>query len=139
MPELFELEELVTLMQRPSLPADIATLARQLVTIEIRNAVGATLYDSLTDVTKFKGVALTAAKRGIRNPEGLRSTSEHIDDYEFTDTYASETVVEEIELTEAEIRKVRRLAGLSNAFSVTPSIPENACVPAASWPTYQTY
>ncbi len=126
-PELFTLEELVTLSQVALLPTDIATLARELVTIEVRLAVGAARYDALTDVTPFKAIALGAAKRGINNALGLRSTSEEIDDYKYTNTFATETLLE-IELTEAEVTKIQRRAGISQAFSVAPAVPvETPC------------
>jgi hypothetical protein len=125
--ELFTLEELVTISQVPSLPTDIATLARELVTIEIRQAIGATLYDSLTDVTPYKAIALGAAKRGINNALGLRATSERIDDYEYTNTFATETLLE-IELTDAEIARIRKRAGLKQAFSIAAAVPvETPC------------
>lgn len=126
-PELFTLEELVTISQVPLLPTDIATLARELVTIEVRQAVGAARYDALTDVSPFKAIALGAAKRGINNSLGLRATSEEIDDYKYTNTFATETLME-IELTEAEVTKIQRRAGISQSFSIAPAVPvETPC------------
>lgn len=125
-PELFTLEQLVTFMQRPSLQADIAGLARTMATIEIRNHIGPTRYDAYTDVTAFFGFALKLARRVVFNPEGLRS--EKVDDY------AYEIAIEDLvppELTESEKETldkiVARLEGRGRAFSITPTAPALYC------------
>jgi cell division inhibitor SulA len=60
---------------------------------------------------------LDMAKRMYTNASGLRSTQETIDDYTRTLTYASETVTS-FEVSEDERRRVRRAAGMKNAFSI---------------------
>lgn len=123
MPDLFELTQLVTFMQRPQLQLDIAGLAREMATTEIRNHIGPTVYDAYTDLSPFRNIALQVAKRVVFNPEGFRS--EKVDDYEY------EIAIENLqppELTESEMESldkiVRRLAGRKRAFSVAPSYPD---------------
>lgn len=133
MPQLFETRELVSLMQREEFDTDTAELIRELVTIEIRNAVGPTDYDAMTDVSQFKGIALSVAKRAAGNPEGLRSRQRSIDDYSETETYASETLVD-VELTELEFGRIDRILGRSTgAFTIRPAgIPDHR---ARRWPS----
>jgi len=122
MPDLFTLPELVTYMQVPSLPTDIATLARDLATIEIRRVAGPVRYDALTDVSALKGIALAVAKRVVFNPENLRS--EKIDDYEYTISAES---LGEAELTDREEARLHKILGRSAAFSVRTSYPARNC------------
>lgn len=123
MPELFELTQLVTFMQRPSLQLDIAELARTMATIEIRNHIGGIKYDAYTDVTPFFTFALKLARRVVFNPEGYRS--EKVDDYEYQ--IATEDLVPP-ELTESEKETldaiVAKLEGRGRAFSITPTPPQ---------------
>lgn len=129
-PDLFELGELVSLMQLPEFDTATAELLRDLVRIEIRLAVGPATYDAMTDVTAFKGIALAAAKRAARNPDGLRSKTRQIDDYSETDTFASETLVD-VELTESERDRIDRIMGRSGgAFTIRPV----GCAPCAPAP-----
>lgn len=130
MPDLFELTKLVTLMQRPSLSTDIAELAREMATTEIRNHIGPTVYDAYTDLSPFTNIALQVAKRVVFNPEGFRK--EKVDDYEY------EIAIENLqppELTKSEMESldkiVRKLAGRSRAFSITPGAPVS-CRPVRS-------
>ena len=117
MPDLFELPELVSYLQVPEFDAATATLARDLVTAEIRTYVGPSLYDAMTDLSALKGVALAAAKRVVLNPSGLRSAQ--IDDY--SETFATETFGD-AELTESEQGRIDRALGrASGAFTVRPA------------------
>lgn len=120
MAELFELPELVSYMQVPQLQTDIATLARQLATSEIRRFVGAARYDALDadDQADLKGVALQIAKRIIFNPEGMRS--EQIDDYSYT---ISAEDLRPPQLAESEERRINRIIGRSPAHTIRPTYP----------------
>lgn len=120
MAELFELSELVTYMQKPSLPTDIASMARELATAEIRRHAGRARYALLTadEALDLKGLALQLARRVVFNPEGLRS--EKIDDYEFT------IAVEDLkppELTDSDQTRIDRILSVSGAFSIAPKYP----------------
>ncbi len=114
---LFTISELTAYMQVSSLDEVTALLIRDLVTAEIRQAVGATTYDALTDLTGMKLIALVAAKRMILNPEEFRS--ETIDDYSYT--RSSESLADPY-LTDDELGRLRSIAGLSSggAFSIRP-------------------
>lgn len=120
MAELFELTELVTYMQVPSLPTDIATLAREMATAEIRRHVGRARFALLTadERLDLKGIALQLAKRACFNPEGLRS--EKIDDYAFT--IAAEDLLPP-ELTASDEARIDRILGVSGAHSIAPKYP----------------
>jgi predicted GNAT family acetyltransferase len=83
---------------------------------EIINLIGQARFDA-TDETKFFSVALDMAKRLYQNASGLRSEQATIDDYTRTLTYASETVVP-FEASIDEQRRIRRAAGLKNAFTI---------------------
>jgi hypothetical protein len=137
MPVLFELTELVTYLQKPSLPTDIAELARELTEVEIRNHIGASIYDAYTDLRPFKLQALIIAKRVVFNPEGLRR--ERIDDYEY------EISIEDLmppELTQSEMDRLdalaEKIAGKTRAHSIRPKAPTpQSCVTApASYCNY---
>jgi hypothetical protein len=117
---LFDLPELVSYMQVPELDTLTATLARDLATAEIRLEVGTATYDLLTDVSAFKGVALSVAKRIVLNPSGLRSTAQQIDDYSETNTYAAESLGEAV-LTDAERDKIARIMGRTSGFTIRPA------------------
>jgi hypothetical protein len=86
------------------------------IRVEIINIIGQTRFDS-TEETRFFSVALDMAKQMGMNPGGLRSHQESIDDWSFTDTYAAETIGD-FEATQAEIRRIRKAAGMKNAFSI---------------------
>lgn len=134
MPDLFELGELVSLMQVPEFDTATAELIRELVTIEIRLAVGPDTYDALTDVTAFKGIALAAAKRAAMNPSGVRSRSRQIDDYSETDTYATETLTD-VELTQSELARIDRIMGRSGgAFTVRQPAEPFVSPICRTWP-----
>lgn len=113
--DLFTIEEFVSYLQEPEFDTLTATLARELATAEIRLEVGSGLFDSLTDLTPFKAIALAVAKRVVMNPSGLRSSQ--IDDY--SQTYATESLAD-ADLTEAEKEKIGRIVGRSCAFTVRP-------------------
>ena len=131
MADLFELTELASYMQT-DLDTASATLARLLVTTLIRNEVGATRYDVLTDLAPLKPVALDVAKRLLLNPDGNRS--EQIDDYSVT--YAVEQIGGAA-LTDDEIARVLAAAGIqsSGAFTIRPVGTE----PAYCWPGGRNY
>lgn len=120
MAELFELTELVSFMQKPSLPTDIATLARELATAEIRRHVGRARFALLTadEALDLKGIALQLGKAACFNPEGLRS--EKIDDYEFT--ISAEDLRPPV-LTASDEARIDRILGVSGAHSIAPKYP----------------
>jgi hypothetical protein len=91
-------------------------LLLELVTTEIVNVIGQARFDATAE-SKFKPVALDMTKRMFTNPSGLRSEQATIDDYTRTLTYASETVVP-FEATVDERRRIRKAAGLKNAFTI---------------------
>ena len=88
----------------------------QKIRTEIINIVGQTRFDS-TDEGRFFSVALDMAKQMGMNPDGLRSHQESIDDWSTTDTYAAETIGD-FEATQTDIRRIRKAAGMKNAFSI---------------------
>ncbi|RAO26477.1 hypothetical protein PSN13_06505 [Micromonospora saelicesensis] len=124
MPVLFELTQLASYMQTSELDSASGALARDLVTILIRNEVGATRYDALVDLTPFLPVALDVASRILDPNKGKKSTTRQIDDYSETDSYASDSPGAP-ELTESEAARVRAAAGLSSsgAFTIRPAAP----------------
>lgn len=83
---------------------------------EIVNIVGQTRFDS-TDESRFFSVALDMAREMGINPQGLRSHQESIDDWSWTDTYAAETVAE-FDASVGLVRRIRKAAGMKNAFSI---------------------
>lgn len=119
MPDIFTLDELGTLTGE----TDTARLelARQLATILIRNEVGATRYDALTDLSPFKPLAMEVASRALP-PRGVRS--EAIDDYRVT--YADSG--SSLDLTDAERAQIGAIVGQSRAFSIAPAAP-SMCPP----------
>lgn len=119
MAELFTREELASYAQRDVNNAT-ADLLLALVTVEIRDHVGETAYDAMSDAgrLRFKGIALEAVKRSMLNPDGVRQFSSTIDDYSEARTYASETFGG-LELTEAERSRIDRILGRSSsAFTI---------------------
>ena len=117
MPDLFALPELVSYLQVSEFDTATATLARDLVTTEIRLYVGAAAYDLMSDVSAFKGIALAAAKRVLLNPAGLRSAQ--IDDY--SETFATETFGD-AQLTDAEKARIDGILGRAGeAFTIRPA------------------
>ncbi len=136
MPDLFTIPELVSYLQVPEFDTATATLARDLVTIAIREHSGPTTYDALdaAGLLPFKPIALAAAKRIVQNPEGLRSRARQIDDYSETDTYATESLAE-AELTEAEKARIDVILGRSaGAFTIRAAAEPFVTVPARCWP-----
>lgn len=91
-------------------------LIEQKVRVEIVNCIGQARFDA-TDESRFFSVALDMAKRMYANPQGIRSEQRTIDDYTRTTTYASETVTA-FEATRDDCRRIRKAAGLSDAFSI---------------------
>lgn len=118
---LFTLEELDAWVQATVAPATGA-LVLELVTTVIRNEIGADRYDALTDLSPLKLIALDVARRMQRNADGRRSTSEQIDDYTTTVTYASETLQPPV-LTSDDIDGIWRALGVrrTGAFTIRPS------------------
>jgi predicted GNAT family acetyltransferase len=115
---LFTKDQLAAYLQVAADSIDDATytVIELKIRTEIINIIGQARFDA-TDESKFFSVALDMAKRMYTNASGLRSTQETIDDYTRTLTYASETVTS-FEVSEDERRRVRRAAGMKNAFSI---------------------
>jgi hypothetical protein len=118
--DIFTLDELGTLTGE----TDTARLdlSRQLATILIRNEVGATRYDALTDLSPFKPLAMEVASRALP-PRGVRS--EAIDDYRVTYSDSGSA----LDLTDAERAQIAVLLGRSRAFSIVPAAPLPMCPP----------
>lgn len=118
---LFTLAELDAWVQATVSPATGA-LILQLVSTVIRNEIGADRYDALTDLSPLKLIALDLARRMQRNSDGRRSTSEQIDDYTTTVTYATETL-QLPDLTADDIDSIWRAMGVrrTGAFTIRPS------------------
>lgn len=124
MPDLFELGELASYMQRSDLDASTATLNRDLATTLIRRAVGRVRWAAVTadQIADLKPIALDVAKR--LTEEGARDTTvrqEAIDDYSVGyEPPASRSP----SLTEAEEEDVLAVFGQrGGAFSITPAAP----------------
>lgn len=122
MADLFTREELASYAQRD---VDNATtdLLQVLVIVEIRDYVGESTYDAMSDAgrLRFKGIALEAVKRTLLNPEGVRQVSFTIDDYSEALTYAKETFGG-VELTTSEQSRIDRILGRSGgAFTIRPA------------------
>lgn len=115
---IFTKENLAAYLQVDVATIDDATydLLVELVTTEIVNLIGQARFDATAE-SKFKPVALAMAQRIHTNPSGLRSKQVSIDDYSTMDTFASETV-SPFEPTPDEERRIRRAAGLKNAYSI---------------------
>jgi len=118
-PELFTAAELRTFMNKPDLSDDAAALALALATVEIRNLVRPAVYDALTDVTAFKGIALRLGKAFAYNPNGHKS--EKIDDYEYVNHAADSAGP--LYLTDAEIDRIGKLLGRGGPHSIRPGYP----------------
>lgn len=135
MPDLFGLGELASYLQVPEVDNATADLLLDLVTAEIRAYVGGSTYDTLTDadLAAFKGIALEAARRSYLNPDGVRTASSSIDDYQESKTYASETFGG-IDLTDTERNRIDRILGRSGgAFTIRPAgVPD-----CPSWPSHR--
>jgi hypothetical protein len=118
--DLFTLAEFRAFLQVAEFDAATAVLARELATQEIRLEVGAAVFDALTNRSAFKAIALAVAKRTVINPGGLRSTSQQIDDYTESRTWAAE-VIGDAELTESERARIGRILGRTGgAFTIRP-------------------
>lgn len=119
MADLFSIGEFVSFLQVPEFDTDTAELARDLVTVEIRQYVGPAVFDAMADadLLTLKGVALSVAKRVVLNPSGLRSMQ--IDDY--SETWATETFGDAV-LTDGERERIDRAIGRAGAaFTVRPT------------------
>jgi hypothetical protein len=120
--DLFTRGELASYAQR-DIDDSTADLLLILITTEIRGHVGATAYDAMSDADqlRFKGIALEAVKRALLNPDGVRQRSYAIDDYQESQTFATETFGG-VELTESEQERIDRILGRSSeAFTIRPA------------------
>jgi hypothetical protein len=115
---LFTKEQLAAYLQKDASEISDATyeVLEQKIRVEIINIIGQTRFDS-TDELRFFSVALDMAQQMGLNPGGLRSVQESIDDWSTTETYAAETVGE-FDATTGMIRRIRKAAGMRNAFSI---------------------
>ncbi|TBL44248.1 hypothetical protein EYA84_02050 [Verrucosispora sp. SN26_14.1] len=123
MPDLFTLEQLASYMQQ-DLDLASATLARLLATTLIRNEIGGTRYDALTDLSPLLPVALDVARRLMDPQKGLQSSTRQVDDYRETDTYVTGSPGAPA-LTADERDRVLKAVGLSpsGAFTIRPGAP----------------
>ncbi|WP_432050306.1 hypothetical protein [Verrucosispora sp. NA02020] len=123
MPDLFELPQLASYMQQ-DLDLASASLARLLATTLIRNEVGGTRYDALTDLSPLLPVALDVARRLMDPNRGIQSTTRTVDDYRETDVYVTGAAGAPA-LTEDEVERVLDALGLrpSGAFTIRPGAP----------------
>lgn len=126
---LFTREQLAAYLQVEvsSIPEATYEIIELKVRTEIVNLIGQARFDAAGEAV-FLSVALDMAKRQVQNASGLRSEQATIDDYTRTLTYASETVVP-FEATLDERRRIRRAAGLKNAFTIriADECPRPAC------------
>jgi hypothetical protein len=116
--DLFTRYELSSYIQRDVDDAT-ADLLLQLITIEISDYVGDAAYEALgSGQQKFKGIALEAVKRAYLNPDGVRQQSHAIDDYQESQTFATETFGG-VELTSSEQARIDRIIGrAASAFTI---------------------
>jgi hypothetical protein len=115
---LFTKEQLAAYLQKDVSEISDGTyeVLEQKIRVEIINIIGQARFDS-TDELRFFSVALDMAQQMGLNPSGLRSVQESIDDWSTTETYAAETVGE-FDATTGMIRRIRKAAGMKNAFSI---------------------
>lgn len=115
---LFTKDDLAAFLQveASSIPDATYTLIEKKIRVEIVNLISQASFDAAGEAVFFS-VALDMAKRLFSNPSGLRSQQGTIDDYTEILTFASETVTS-FEVSRDEVRRVRKAAGLGNAFSV---------------------
>jgi hypothetical protein len=92
------------------------TLIEKKIRTDIVNQIGQSNFDDVGE-SVFFSIALDMAKRLFTNPSGLRSQQGTIDDYTEILTFASETVTS-FEVSRDEVRRIRKAAGLGNAFSI---------------------
>src|SRR5919106_3081980 len=121
---LFTKEQLAAYLQKDSSEISDATyeVLEQKIEVEIVNVIGQTRFDSTPEISFFS-VALDMAKQMGINPGGLRSVQESIDDFSTTETYAAETVGE-FDASVGMIRRIRKAAGMRNAFSIAIVEPQ---------------
>jgi hypothetical protein len=126
---LFSREDLAAFLQVDVSAVSDATylLIERKIRVEITNLIGQSRFDAAGEAVFFS-VALDMAKRLFQNSSGLRSEQSTIDDYTRTVTYASETVVP-FEASLDEQRRIRKAAGLRNAFTIriADECPRPAC------------
>jgi hypothetical protein len=115
---LFTKDDLAAFLQVDAslIPDATYTLIEKKIGVEIVNQIGQARFDEVGEAVFFS-VALDMAKRLFTNPSGLRSQQGTIDDYTEILTFASETVTS-FEVSRDEVRRIRKAAGLGNAFSV---------------------
>lgn len=143
MADLFTRAELASYLQVAEVDNATTDLLLALVTAEIRQHVGGSTYDAMSpaDLLAFKGIALEVAKRAYLNPSGARQRSYAIDDYQQSETLASETFGGVV-LTESEQARIDRIIGrsTSGAFTIRPAgrpdCPPWRRPPTYAWPTY---
>ena len=115
---LFELTELASWPAMSDIDTATATLIRELVTAQVRNAAGHRRFDALTDMSALKPIALDLAGRMLDNPQGLRSHQEQVGAVSETNTYSTEALVVGARLSREERDEIRRLVGAPRAGSV---------------------
>lgn len=124
MPDLFELPELASYMQREDLDASTVTLNRELTTTMIRRTVGRVRWAAITvdQIADLKPIALDVAKRLTEEGERNRTVrQEAIDDYSVGYEPPSSGSKD---LTQAEEEDVLAVFGQrGGAFSIAPSAP----------------
>lgn len=125
MADLFTRGELASYLQIPEVDDETVDLLLELVTAQIRLYAGPAVYDAMsdTDLLALKGIALEAAKRCYLNPSGLRQQSSAIDDYQESQTFATETFGG-VGLTESEQGLIDRVLGRSTAAFTIRAVAE---------------
>lgn len=80
------------------------------------------------DPTLVRGITVEMVLRQARNPTGVTSTSESLEDYQYSEAYSEEVATGSIFLADAELallqRPRRRRRG---AFSIAPGIDPPTC------------
>jgi hypothetical protein len=115
---LYTLEEFASYVQS-DVDTATADLLRELVTGLIEAVDG---HDYQTDVPSAaaKAVGLQAAARAYRNPGGISSQSEAIDDYSVTNRWESQAAEMGLFLTDSELARLR---GVARNRSVVLQLP----------------
>jgi hypothetical protein len=118
---LYTLEEFASYVQS-DVDTYTATLLRDLVTGLIDAAVGIS-FDPDAGTTAQKAVALEAAARSYRNPNGISSVTVAIDDYSRTDRWESAALAARVGvyLTAAERAELRGLPRVRSVILQVPS------------------
>jgi hypothetical protein len=116
---IYSLEEFASYVQS-DVDTATASLLRDLVTGLIQ-AVDGNNYSATSPSATVKAVALEAAARSYRNPGGITSRSESIDDYSVTDRWEDTAKELGVFLTD---REIARLRGVPRNRSVVLQVPQ---------------